>query len=343
MWIRSQAPLRLAFSGDGTDVEPYLSTFGGLVLNAAIDKYAHVTLRLHDGERVNVRSLDYNREESFDPHSPSQCSDELGLVKSTLLRVCPFHRQGMEIAMRSDVRPGTGLGGSSSMAVALVALFRQWRCQPLVAQEIAETAYCAERIDMQIPGGKQDQYAAAFGGFNLLEFRHDGTSVQALALPPGVVAGLEANLLLCHTGTTRHSAHIITAQVGQVETGQADVLAAMDALKRISQELAGFLLRGRLDDFGALLHEAWINKRKMAAEVSNPHIDELYETARSQGALGGKLAGAGAAGYLFFYCPTGCKHRVMTSLARLGVQSEAFSFVAQGVRARTDEHVTGST
>jgi D-glycero-alpha-D-manno-heptose-7-phosphate kinase len=203
------------------------------------------------------------------------------------------------------------------------------RTRPLLAQALS---YQIERTDLGIKGGKQDQYAAAFGGFNFIEFHRDATIVNALRVPADILNELQYNLLLCYTGKNRLSAHIIDNQVKGYVQRQEDVIQAMDELKHIAVALKNALLHGELNEFGYLLHEAWMNKRKMAAQISDSHIDEIYETARKHGALGGKISGAGGGGYMFFYCQFDRQHIVAEQLERLGAQVVDFNFDFHGLQ-----------
>lgn len=336
MKIYSQAPLRLSFSGGGTDVEPYLSDYGGLVVSATINKRVHATLQPNPGAQINVKSLDYGRIVEFLERTAPPFTGEFSIIRAILYRVCAEKgRTGMDIVLRSDVRPGTGLGASSALAVALVALLKKWQGAVVKPQEIAELAYQAERLDAKIRGGKQDQYAAAYGDFNLIEFQREGTKVRPLNIKPSRVAELQNNMLLCYTGTTRYSADIITAQAKRVEQGGETVLRLMDSLKEIARAIAEALLNGRLDDFGALLHEAWLSKRQLAPQISNPALDELYTTVRKYGVLGGKISGAGGGGYMFFFCPANRKPIVAELLEQWGARVEDFAFVIPGVQTWT--------
>ena len=216
--------------------------------------------------------------------------------------------------------------------VALIGLFRHWLHLPLTHYEIADLAYQIERVDLGIKGGKQDQYAATFGGFNYIEFYRDATIVNPLRVSADTLNELHYNLLLCYTGAPRLSAGIIDAQVAGYVQRKEDVLHAMDELKHIATALKNALLQGRLNDFGTLLHEAWLNKKRMADQITTPHIEELYETARRHGALGGKITGAGGGGYMFFYCPFDRKRVVAEHLERLGAQVIGFNFDGQGLQ-----------
>lgn len=333
MIIRSRAPLRISFGGGGTEVEPYLSERGGLVLSATIDRYAYGSLRLRDDRQITVTSLDYDVVARFNLDEPLTYDGNLDLVKAVIRRLNQGnHDQGLDFFLHSDAPPGSGLGSSSTVVVALIGLFKQWLHLPLTHYEIADLAYQIERLDLGIKGGKQDQYAATFGGFNFIEFYRDTTVVNPLRVPRNVINELHYNLLFCYTGKTRRSAGIIDTQVEGYVRRKEEVLQAMDELKRIATALKNALLQGRLDDFGALLHETWMNKKKMAAQISDPHIDELYETALKHGALGGKISGAGGGGYMFFYCRFDRKHVIAEQLERLGAQVVNFNFELRGLQ-----------
>jgi D-glycero-alpha-D-manno-heptose-7-phosphate kinase len=204
---------------------------------------------------------------------------------------------------------------------------------PLTNYEIADLAYRIERVDLNIKGGMQDQYAAVFGGFNFIEFGRDAVIVNPLRIEDDIINELQYNLLLCYTGRTRLSANIITTQVDNYVRKEGEVLTAMDELKEITVGLKNALLQGRLDDFGALLNEAWFNKKKMAKQITSTTIDTLYDTARKNGALGGKILGAGGGGYLLLYCPFDRKHIIAEELEKLGGQVVEFTFDYHGLQS----------
>lgn len=333
MIIRSKAPLRISFAGGGTEVEPYLSERGGVVLSTTIDKYAYGSLRFRGDRQITVTSLDYDIVAKYRLDEPLAYNGKLDLVKAVIRRLNRENNdQGLDFFLHSDAPPGSGLGSSSTMVVALIGLFKHWLHLPLTNYEIADLAYQIERVDLGIKGGKQDQYAATFGGFNFIEFYKDATIVNPLRVPPDVLNELHYNLLLCYTGKTRLSARIIETQVEGYVQRREDVVRAMDELKRITIAMKNALLQGRLNDFGSLLHQAWMNKKKMAPQISDLHIDELYETARKHGALGGKISGAGGGGYMFFYCQFDRKHIVAEQLERLGAQVVDFNFDFHGLQ-----------
>lgn len=330
--VRSKAPLRISFAGGGTDVSPYMETHGGMVLSATIDKYAYGTLAARPDDEVTIQSLDFDVIAECLLDDAGERGDGLDLVRAVIRELNHGRKRGLAFFLHSDAPPGSGLGSSSTMVVALIGLLRHWQRLELSDYEVADLAYRIERVDLGIPGGMQDQYAAAFGGFNFIEFGGGRPVVNPLRVDPDVVNELQYHLLLCYTGRTRLSARILESQIRSYERGEAKVLRAMAELKRLTLELKTALLHGRVDDFGALLHEAWLHKQQLAAGITNPAIDALYEAARRQGALGGKILGAGAGGYLLLYCPYDRKHLVAAELERLGGQIVSFAFEPRGLQ-----------
>ena len=332
MIIRSKVPLRISFGGGGTDVSPYKDDKGGVVLSATIDKYAYGTLRTNEERKLTVHSLDFDIVAKYQLEEDLSYDGELDLVKAAWKIMCQNNQQGCDFFIHSDAPPGSGLGSSSTMVVALIGLIMHWQKLPLTNYEIAELAYQIERVELAIKGGLQDQYAAAFGGFNFIEFGTDKVIVNPLRVERNTINELEYHLLLCYTGRTRLSANIIDTQVSNYEKRDDDVMDAMEKIKESAIQLKNALLQNRLDDFGSLLHEAWMHKKRMAKQITNPHIDQLYEVARKNGALGGKILGAGGGGYLLLYCEFDKKHIVARELEKLGGQLVEFTFETRGLQ-----------
>jgi len=332
MIVRSKAPLRISFCGGGTDVSPYMEERGGVVLSATIDKYAFASLRFRNDQNITVQSLDYDIVAKYHVDDDLEYNGELDLVKAVLRNMCDGNKQGLDFFMHSDAPPGSGLGSSSTVVVALIGLIKHWQRLPLTSYELADLAYRIERVDLKIKGGMQDQYAAVFGGFNFIEFGRNSAIVNPLRIETDIINELQYNLLLCYTGRTRLSANIITTQVDNYVRKEAEVVAAMDELKDITIDMKNALLQGRLDDFGALLNDAWKNKKKMAKQITSSSIDMLYETAREHGALGGKILGAGGGGYLLLYCPFDRKHIIAEQLEKRGGQVVEFTFDYHGLQ-----------
>lgn len=330
MIIRSKAPLRISFAGGGTDVRPYSAERGGCVLSCTIDKYAYASLIPCFGGEIQVQSLDYDIIANYHADEPLPFDGSLDLVKAAIRHF--GNGEGLELFLHSDAPPGSGLGSSSTMVVALVGLFKSWKRLPITDYEIAEIAYKIERVDMGIKGGLQDQYAATFGGVNYIEFDGDSVVVNPLRIPKATLNELEYHLMLCFTGSTRLSANILEEQIDGYVHRNENVVEALDTLKELAIEMKRCLLQGKIDDFGAYLHEGWQTKKKLASNITNPQIDEMYEQARHLGVLGGKISGAGGGGYLLLYCPFRKRHLVAERLEQMGGKVIEFSFEFQGLQ-----------
>jgi len=330
MIIRAKAPLRISFAGGGTDVSPYPEQEGGCVLNATIGRYAWGSLRTRDDNKIYIESIDLGISVCYE-QDQLNFNGELDLVKAAIRRL-GADQGGFDIFLQTDAPPGSGLGSSSALVVALVGLIKEFRKLPLGEYEVAHLAYQIEREDLAIRGGRQDQYACAFGGFNYTEFNGDRVIVNPLRIPDGVINELEHNLLLCYTGSTRRSELIIADQVSRFESGNADATEGLHAQKRLAQDMKNALMRRNLSEFGELLHCAWIAKKRMSDRISNPLIDELYEVARSHGAMGGKITGAGGGGYMIFYCQFEHRHKVAAALNKMGATTVDFAFELRGLQ-----------
>jgi D-glycero-alpha-D-manno-heptose-7-phosphate kinase len=330
--VRSKAPLRVSFCGGGTDVPPYPADHGGVVLSATINWYAYGTLARTAGDAIEVESVDYGLSARYGQHDDLIYDGKLDLVKSVLRRLCR-DRAGLRLYLHSDAPPGSGLGSSSALVVALVGLFNHSRRLGLDEYAVARLAYQIERTDLGIVGGMQDQYAATFGGFNFMEFSADGAVVNRLRIDADVVNELEYSLLLCYTGQTRMSGHIVERQMSAYVAGAADTTVALQSMKLLTLDLKKALLHHRLADFGGLLHDAWEYKKRLDAGISTGQIDELYAAARHKGALGGKVLGAGGGGYLLVYCPFDKKRAIATELERLGGKIAPFGFSPSGIQS----------
>lgn len=340
MIYRAKAPLRISFSGGGTDVPPYPEMRGGVVLSATIDKYAYTSLIPTKNENeIIAESLDYDIVAKYNLDSGIIYDGELDLVKATLK--CMKVTGGIRLFIHSDAPPGTGLGSSSTMTVCLIGVIKEYLQKPMTPYEIADMAYFIERKELKISGGLQDQYAATFGGFNFIEFYKESVIVNPLKIDRRTLNELEYHLILAYTGGTRLSAKILDEQIKGYKEEKKDVMESLDELKRVTIEMKNALLTRKLDNFGELLHEGWLNKKKLASGISNPHIDDLYETARKNGALGGKLLGAGGGGYLLIYCPFEKKHIISRELEKKGAQVVKFNFELRGLQTWSIDRVHG--
>jgi D-glycero-alpha-D-manno-heptose-7-phosphate kinase len=334
MLIRAKAPLRLSFAGGGTDVPPFPEREGGCALSATINRYACGTFRPRTDGQICIDSLDYGLSVRYRLDQELTYDGKLDLVKAAIngLGMNGLGMSGFDLYLQSDVPPGSGLGASSAMMVSLVGLLKEAKGLPLTDYEIADLAYVLEREKLGIQGGLQDQYAATFGGFAFMTFGDKQVVVNSLKISRDIVNELEHNLLLCYTGSNRLSAKIIEDQTRRYESGYSENIEALRQLKVLATDLKDALLSRRLNDFGYLLHEAWVQKKRMSAKISNVHIDDLYEAARAEGALGGKIIGAGGGGYMLLYCGFPEKHRVARRMSELGCTIMDFAFESNGLQ-----------
>jgi D-glycero-alpha-D-manno-heptose-7-phosphate kinase len=317
--IRARAPLRLGLGGGGTDTSPYAESYGGCVINATVDLYANVTLAQSQSGGVELYLDD--REVSWcglaEPTLP--LGGELDLLKGVYNRMCAEFNGGsgvpLAIHVFADVPPGSGLGTSSAMVVALVQAFNELFRVRLGAYELAHLAYEIERIDLKLNGGKQDQYAAAFGGVNFVEFGPGpGVLVNPLRITPETAAEFESSLLLYFSGVSRESARIIDEQTHNVMSGNAQSIEAMHRLKETAYRMKQALLRGNIAEVGEILDEGWIHKKRTASAVSSPELDAVYEAAKAAGAIGGKVSGAGGGGFMLFIVDPRRRQHVLRAL-----------------------------
>jgi len=334
MTFRAKAPLRVSFCGGGTDVSPYPEEKGGCVLSSTIDQYAWASVTPCARPEIVLTSLDYGLQRTY-ALGALTFDGELDLAKGV---VNYFHHlvgglpSGVEVLTHSDAPPGSGLGSSSTMVATLVGAMAQWLGIPLTSYELAETTYKIERLDVRLSGGRQDQYAATFGGFNFIEFFADHTVVNPLRIPRDTINELEYHLLLIFTGSTRTSAGIVDTQMDRYRRGEVDAVKGLDELKRLTTALKNLLLQSRLEEFGRMLHEAWETKKQLAAAITNNAIDDLYNAALEAGALGGKILGAGGGGHLLIYCPAEQRHRIASEMTRRGGHPVRFAFEDHGLQ-----------
>jgi len=330
MIVRAKSPFRISFGGGGTDVPPYPEEKGGVALNVTISKYAYCTLIPRRDEIAEITSLDYNTTVRYSVKDEPLYDGNLDMAKA-VAKVLGIN-EGFSLFLHSDIPPASGLGSSSTVAVGLVGVFARWQRMPLSPYEIAKTAWYAERVELKMPGGRQDQYAATFGGFNFMEFLKDTTIVNPLKIRPDVLNELEYRLILCDTGRRRLSEGIIDDQTRRYVQGEGDTRRGYDETKELAFRMKNALLLGEVDSLGHLLHEAWQSKKRFSPKITAPVIDEMYEEARKNGALGGKLLGAGGGGYLLFLCEFDKRHKVAESLEKMGGRVMDFAFESGGLQ-----------
>lgn len=333
VYARARAPVRISFGGGGSDLTHYFSSNeGGAVINTTISLYSHATLRIRDDEQVIVRSLDLGETlQADDLPAALAATSRFGLIQALLRAVRPEF--GFELFLHSDFPMSSGLGGSAVVSASVLGCFNQFRRDQWDLHELAEIAYQAERHYLGVAGGWQDQYATVFGGFNFMEFRMDQNIVHPLRIHPDTLLELEECLILCDTGTTHDSGDIHQDQRQQMAV--AHVRNMVETNVRLSYEMRNDLLRGRLLQFGQSLDKAWQFKRQFSDKISSSRLDQIYSDAKSNGAIGGKLLGAGGGGFFLFYAPPYRKHRLITHLEAAGLKVRPFRFEPQGLQAWT--------
>ncbi|SDI27496.1 D-glycero-alpha-D-manno-heptose-7-phosphate kinase [Pseudomonas flavescens] len=325
---RARAPVRMSFCGGGADLTYFFIDHPAVVLSCTVGLYAHATLVPRDDGCIRVFSEDLGREEYFDSLSGLLAAGEKSLLATIVSVIKP--RYGFDLYLRSDFPVGSGLGGSSAAAIATIAAFNELRQDRWSTYEIAELAFQAERLCFGIAGGWQDQYASAFGGFNLIEFENQRNLVHPIRLEEAIHSELESCLVLCDTGISHDSGqlHELQRREMEAETTQIELLSASVALCR---RMHRHLIRGELRDFGLCLDEAWQLKKQFSSAISHDRLDTLYEAAIAAGALGGKLLGAGAGGFFLFYVQPQHRQSVVRAVRALGCQTQNFRFESSGV------------
>ena len=339
MIYRSRAPLRLGLAGGGTDVSPYADLYGGAILNATIAMYAYATIKPLNNGKIILHAIDRNERYEFDAASELPLDGNLDLIKGLYNRIVRDFTQvplSFELSTFVDAPPGSGLGSSSTLVVAIIGAFVEWLKIPLGEYDIAQLAFNVERIDLKMAGGRQDQYAATFGGVNFMEFSaNNKVIVNPLRVKEKWLYELENNLVLFFTETSRLSSDIIEKQSANVNAKNEKSIEAMHNLKEQAQMMKEALLRGEVDNIGKILHYGWQHKKNMVAGISNPMIDSTYETAMAAGATGGKISGAGGGGFMIFYAPYTAKYGVIDALNKLGGKVMRYNFTNVGLTTWT--------
>lgn len=340
MIIRSKAPLRLGLAGGGTDVSPYSDMFGGAILNATISSYAYATIEPLDNGKIELVTANipeaYIQDSALELPIDNRAYELQCGVYNHIVKHHTHKPLSFRMTTWIDAPQGSGLGTSSTLVVAILGAFVEWLKLPLGKYDIAHTAFEIERIEMKMAGGKQDQYAATFGGVNYLEFlSNDKVIVNPLNIKENILNELEANLVLYFTETNRDSASIISHQVENVKNNNIEAVDAMHRLKEQAQMMKECLLRGDVDKIGEVLNLGWSNKKKMSKQITNSMLDEIYEVAIANGASGGKISGAGGGGFMFFYCPGTTRLRVTQALSQFGGRTKSFTFTQQGLTTWT--------
>ena len=332
---RSKAPLRIGLAGGGTDVSPYCDLFGGAILNATVSLYAYANIQPITENAIILTAIDRKEEQRFEWNNHLPVDGKLDLLKGVynhLQEVYGLPLTGFHLSTFVDAPAGSGLGTSSTLVVAIIGAFAEMLRLPLGEYDIAQMAYEIERKKLKMAGGRQDQYAATFGGVNFMEFMADDkVIVNPLRIKQQYLFELENNLLLYYTATSRESAKIIEKQSQNVVNKEEKSIEAMHQLKQQALMMKEALLKGRVHEIGEILDFGFQQKRKMAEGISNSLMEDIYTTARKAGATGGKISGAGGGGFMIFYCPDNTKYAVREALEQFGGVCRNYQFVDHGV------------
>jgi len=339
MIYRSRAPLRIGLAGGGTDVSPYCDKYGGAILNATISLFAYASIEPIEGDSIIMQALDRKEEQRFEWSNQLPLNGTLDLLKGVYNRIQKDYGlplTGIKLSTYVDAPAGSGLGTSSTLMVAIIGAFVEMLKLPLGDYDIAHYAYEIERTDLALAGGRQDQYAATFGGVNFMEFYDaDKVIVNPLRIKEQYLYELAQNIVLYFTATSRESATIIKEQQKNVHELNEQSIMAMHQLKEQSKMMKEALLKGRLTEIGEILDYGFEQKRKMAKNISNQQIEDIYLAAKAAGATGGKISGAGGGGFMIFYCPNNTRYKVMETLCSFGGAVKNYQFTTQGLSTWT--------
>lgn len=342
MIVRAKAPLRIGLAGGGTDVSPYSDIYGGYILNVTLDMFAYATIQTRTDNKVLFDAQDIEQTFITDAVSELELDNTLILHKAIYNRVVRDYNNGEPLAIdvitHSDAPPGSGLGSSSTMVVAILAAYRELLKLPLGEYDLAHLAYEIEREDCKLSGGKQDQYAATFGGFNFMEFYEDRVLVNPLRIRLDIQNELESQIVLYFTGMSRDSGKIIDDQIkaSSSESKSKDKsLEALHAVKQSAFDMKECLLRNDIEGMSNVLKSAWLAKKSTSVSISNSHIEEVAELAIAHGAKSLKLSGAGGGGFMMMFVDPTKKQPLIKALKQTDGQVHSFQFTNYGVKAWT--------
>ncbi len=352
MLIRTRAPVRIDFAGGWSDVALFTEASNGFVVNGAINRYAYATLVCESQEKhpdavelqrvldksIRIYSADFDTYIEAAAVHQLEYDGNIDLIKGAV-RQMSIQIGGFDLITQSIAPPGSGLGTSAAMGVALIGVLGALKDVNYLPYQYAELASRIERYELGILGGKQDHYASAIGGINFMEFQGEDVKTSPLKLPPHICYELEKNLVLCYTGQSRLSGNIHQNVTAAYNSGEPSIRNALENIKSIAEATKTALIRGRLTDFGELLTENWENQKKLHSSVTNEQIEQLFKIANANGAIGGKVCGAGGGGCLIFYCQPTREHSVRKKLEEVGNHIIDFNFDADGLQIWNSENV----
>lgn len=335
--VRARAPLRLGFAGGGTDVAPYCDEHGGYVLNATIAMHAHASIEMRSDDKVSFVAMDNEVHFEATPDFEIDPSSGVALHQGVYKRIVNEFLGGaplpVTVTTYCDALPGSGLGSSSTLVVAMLQAYRELLALPLGEYDVAQLAYEIERVDIGQLGGKQDQYSATFGGVNFMEFGKDRVIVNPLRIRSATLHELESMTVLYFTGVSRNSASIIGRQIEGMKQNNAGTLTALHEIKQDAVLMKEALLRGDFQTFTDILGSAWEAKKRLVQGISNDDIDRILELARQAGARAGKISGAGGGGFIFFIVEPTLRPRVVRALGNESGRVMTCMFTMEGAQA----------
>jgi D-glycero-alpha-D-manno-heptose-7-phosphate kinase len=334
---KSKAPFRLGLAGGGTDVSPYSDIYGGAVLNATVSLYAETTIKATDSGLIEIKEGAISQ--LIECRQVLEYNGELDLAKAVynvIQKKYPFGHNGFYLETRSDVPTGSGLGTSSTIVVSILGAFLEWQKISMDQYEIAALAYHIEREELGMAGGKQDQYAAVFGGFNYITFG-EKVRVQSIEVSDKTEDEISDHLILYFTRTNRESHNIILKQIDNVKQESEQSLQAMHDLKMRAIEMKNALEKSKPESIGSILNESWTSKKQMAVGISNPTIDAIYDKVMAAGAIGGKISGAGGGGFMIFYAGKNKRDLVIAALSDLQGEVVDYTFTKTGMHSWTEQ------
>lgn len=339
MYIRSRAPLRLGLAGGGTDVSPYSEIHGGAVLNATISMYTYCTIEPTFDNTLLFSATD--KEELFKTNScvKLELNGYLDLHKGVYNRIVRDYNNGKSLSLKmytySEAPAGSGLGTSSTLVVAILKAYVEWLKLPLGEYDIARLAYQIEREDIGLSGGKQDQYAATFGGFNFMEFNSGGVIVNPLRIKRWIINELECSLVLYFTGVSRSSAKIIDDQIEKAKKRDEKSLNAMHELKEQAYKMKNCILLGDINGLCECMRQSWESKKRVSDSITNDHINDCYDLIMANGGRAAKVSGAGGGGFMMVICEPSQRKKLLNVLDKTDGKAYTVTFELDGTRGWT--------
>lgn len=320
--------VRMSFAGGGTDMPEYYNEYGGNVITSTINQFTYAVIQHRHDQSFQAFSPDFQKHYKPTKFEKIQIEDGTEIAASVIKYL--KYKSGINVMLCSDVPAGSGLGASSSLAVNLVNTIKTLEEEKWTREHIAETAFHIGRHILKWPIGKQDEYISAFGGFRFIKFEKDKVKVSSTKLTRSSLEELEKNILLFFIGKTRNSSDILSNQIERIKRKEHDTMNSLAYVKELAQTMHESLNKSDITKFGELLHKGWLAKKQFAKGVTNPHIDKIYKRALENGAMGGKLAGAGGGGHMLFYCESPKQKKFIKKMESLGLKQVNFGFYNDG-------------